>query len=109
MNLNDYEFLEDFAFIYNNYKKQNLLPKDIKIKMMKNVNCSESKYYKILRKCRELDFIKDSYYENRNNMIKRIKKNQNDEHIVNTNTEEKKDNILIKIINFICKKLRIYG
>jgi len=106
----DSQILDDFAFLYNTYKKQGLLPKEIKEIMINNFGFnSESRYYKLLRKCRETGLITDSYKENRQIMIERLKKDQakkEPEIEINLKGVENK---FISFIKSILKKLRIYG
>lgn len=84
MKYSDNEIMDDFAFLYNSYKKQDMIPKDIKLHLMKAFDCSESRYYALLRKCREAGLVKDSYKENRESMIERSRKIQ---QLVGTNDE----------------------
>lgn len=66
------DYLEDFAYLYNNYKEKGLIPKEIKEKLTFTLKYKESKYYEVLKECRKIGLINDSYEENREKMIERM-------------------------------------
>lgn len=55
--------LEDFAYKYNALKDSGLIPKQIKEILLKEFDCKDTTYYSALRKCRERNFITDSWSE----------------------------------------------
>lgn len=72
MNKYKKDYLEDFAYLYNSYKDSGMIPKEIKEKLTTILDFKESKYYEVLKECRKMGVINDSYEENREKMIERM-------------------------------------
>lgn len=58
--------LEDFAFKYNNLKKEGKVPYEIRDILCEVYGCRYTTYYKALKNARLSGLITDSYIENRN-------------------------------------------
>ena len=69
----DDSFLITFAQLYNKLKAKGMLPTEITKTVMEMIDCSNSRYYAYLRMARARGFIKDSYDQNMEQYLERMR------------------------------------
>lgn len=66
-------FYREFGVLYHSYKDQGMTPKEINVKVKKQIDCKDTAYYAYLRVARQKGYITDTHEQTRRESYERAR------------------------------------